>query len=99
MSDTSNDDVYNAIVDSLLLTSEESDVDLNPLDNTTAFQYIAFSGENFTNFYDQKYGNDEFKLAGFTGTISAVPLPGALPLLALGLGGFGLIRWRRRHRA
>ena len=32
-------------------------------------------------------------------SVSAVPLPAALPLLASGLGGFGLLGWRRKRKA
>ena len=34
--------------------------------------------------------------ATFTATVSAVPLPGALPLFATGLAGLGLLGWRRK---
>jgi hypothetical protein len=33
---------------------------------------------------------------GVVGTPSPVPLPGALPLLAVGLGAFGVARWRKK---
>ena len=32
------------------------------------------------------------------GTISATPLPGALPLFATGLGALGLLAWRRKRK-
>jgi hypothetical protein len=34
-----------------------------------------------------------------TGTVSSVPLPGALPLFATGLGALGLLGWRRKKTA
>jgi hypothetical protein len=34
-----------------------------------------------------------------TGTVSAVPLPAALPLFATGIGGLGLLGWRRKRKA
>jgi hypothetical protein len=42
-------------------------------------------------------GPDSF--LGFAGSVSQVPLPGALPLFAMGLAGLGLLSWRRRKRA
>jgi hypothetical protein len=35
----------------------------------------------------------------FEVTISATPLPGALPLFATGIGGLGLLGWRRKPGA
>jgi hypothetical protein len=32
-------------------------------------------------------------------TVNAVPLPGALPLFATGLGALGLLGWRKRRKA
>ena len=34
-----------------------------------------------------------------SGTITATPLPAALPLFATGLGGLGLLGWRRKRKA
>ena len=39
----------------------------------------------------------DFYISG--ATASAVPLPGALPLFATGLGALGLIGWRRKRKA
>ena len=38
-------------------------------------------------------------LGGATGTIDPTPLPAALPLFATGLGGLGLLGWRRKRKA
>jgi hypothetical protein len=35
----------------------------------------------------------------FTAVLSEVPLPGALPLFATGLGALGLLGWRRKRKA
>ena len=37
--------------------------------------------------------------SGEVGTLSPVPLPGALPLFATGLGALGLLGWRRKRKA
>jgi hypothetical protein len=45
---------------------------------------------------------DSASAAAFTanaGTVSAVPLPAALPLFATGLGALGLLGWRRKRKA
>jgi hypothetical protein len=36
--------------------------------------------------------------ATVTFNVSAVPLPGALPLFATGLGALGLLGWRRKKK-
>jgi hypothetical protein len=35
----------------------------------------------------------------FPGTVAATPVPAALPLFATGLGGLGLLGWRRKRKA
>ena len=35
----------------------------------------------------------------FTGTVTPTPLPATLPLLITGLGGLGLLGWRRKRKA
>jgi hypothetical protein len=49
-------------------------------------------------------GSANLRDAGFAislanGTVSATPLPAALPLLATGLGALGLLQWRRKRKA
>jgi hypothetical protein len=45
-------------------------------------------------------GCNEFPVGTLTASsVSAVPLPGSLPLFASGLGAMGLLRWLRKKRA
>jgi hypothetical protein len=54
------------------------------------------SGDNYDNMNFNRQRNQE----SFTfNSVTATPLPGALPLLASGLGALGLLGWRRRRKA
>jgi hypothetical protein len=44
-------------------------------------------------------GADQSFTVQIIGTVSSVPLPGALPLFATGLAGLGLLGWRRKKKA
>jgi hypothetical protein len=56
--------------------------------------------DQFISFYltDNPLANLADNRGGISLDISAVPLPGALPLFAGGLGVMGLVGWRRRKR-
>ena len=48
--------------------------------------------------YGESFGPPAaLEISGFT-LVSTVPLPGALPLFAAGLGGLGLLGWRRKRK-
>jgi hypothetical protein len=55
----------------------------NPVGSLTISADIVFTG----------FG----QAAGFASTVSAVPLPAALPLFASALAGLGILRWRHRQ--
>jgi hypothetical protein len=59
---------------------------------TAAMFQVAQPG---TFAFDSYVGN----FTDFHGTVSQVPLPGALPLFATGLAGLGLLGWRRKRKA
>jgi Tol biopolymer transport system component len=52
-------------------------------------------------YIDNRNGNDGVFDASLTfiPTETATPLPAALPLFATGLGGLGLLSWRRKRKA
>ena len=55
------------------------------------------------NFFGRDSNSDAFIQASLTydlvDAVNQVPVPGALPLFASGLGALGLIHWRRKRRA
>ena len=44
-------------------------------------------------------GASDLLLTQMTANVSAIPIPGALPLFATGLAGLGLLGWRRKKKA
>jgi hypothetical protein len=61
---------------------------------------VAGTGSDTLTFFER---NDPSYLAlddvALTTPVAATPLPAGLPLLATGLGGLGLLGWRRKRRA
>ena len=51
-------------------------------------------GMTYFNIHTVNFGGGEIR-----GQLNAVPLPGALPLFATGLGALGLLGWRRKRKA
>jgi hypothetical protein len=79
------------------------------------FQIVEFSGQNYfcdatsgvvcyqgASVAPEAFNSPSFQNVALTGNQiigSATPLPAALPLFATGLGGLGLLGWRRKRKA
>jgi hypothetical protein len=68
---------------------------------------LSLMGVTASAFLDGLLAVDMCKLSSATacsgtgfvnGSLSAVPLPGALPLFATGLAGLGLLGWRKKKK-
>jgi hypothetical protein len=63
--------------------------------NDDYFQwYWAPNGNSFTNLQQDTFVGFQFQVA----TLTATPVPAALPLFASGLGAMGLFGWRRKRK-
>ncbi|MFW5834420.1 MAG: VPLPA-CTERM sorting domain-containing protein [Pseudomonadota bacterium] len=70
------------------------DIDLTVVQPVASTAFAFFSGPLAAGMYTVTV-NGDFANAGFSGEISAVPLPGALVLLGSGLAGLAYMRRRR----
>ena len=77
-----------------------SDSALGTSTDTFAMQTLASLGLT-PGTYQWTWGTgaDQSFTVQIVGTVSSVPLPGALPLFATGLAGLGLLGWRRKKKA
>ncbi|MEP5699226.1 MAG: VPLPA-CTERM sorting domain-containing protein [Sneathiella sp.] len=74
-----------------------SSLDANPTDTYQFLGALLKSGDLFG--IGAIASNDDFKIASITvGTISAVPLPAALPLYGAGMAIIGFVGWRRKRK-
>jgi hypothetical protein len=65
--------------------------------NVTELDFVLDGGWGANGF--QMLTVSDFKYSTSAGSVSAVPLPAALPLFATGLAGLGLLGWRRKRKA
>jgi hypothetical protein len=59
----------------------------------------GFTGSKITAGTFSVGGSDTFDSVSGTISPAATPLPAALPLFATGIGGLGLLGWRRKRKA
>jgi hypothetical protein len=75
-------------------------VDVTGLPGFTVDYALTVGGTPFNQWYNS-LGNtlNIQSQSDITGDFQATPLPAALPLFATGLGGLGLLGWRRKRKA
>lgn len=76
----------------LLGSFEDAPIDEDALNTTGLFQYFVVAAPLLGH-------DDDFKLTSFTGQLSTVPVPAALPLLVSGLIGIGFLGRSRKKAA
>jgi len=81
--------MINGILFNTSATGELTAAVLSVLSAGTTFDFFSLAGD------DNRIAKD-FYISG--ATVSPVPLPGALPLFATGLGALGLLGWRRKKK-
>jgi hypothetical protein len=84
------------------------DLAIDPIVTTpsqTAASLVGFAGGTFTGISATNCSGNIINGqvgcsfgAQFSGTLTPTPLPAALPLFATGLGGLGLLGWRRKRK-
>ena len=82
--------MINGILFNTSATGELTAAVLSVLSAGTTFDFFSLAGD------DNRIAKD-FYISG--ATVSPVPLAGALPLFATGLGALGLLGWRRKRKA
>jgi hypothetical protein len=60
---------------------------------------VGYSGGPITGESVVRTGGAGTVYGDLTGSITPTPLPAALPLFATGIGGLGLLGWRRKRKA
>ena len=74
--------------------------DLASANILSIFVGVGTYNQGQTGYFDNvTYSNGSTHLAYNFEAPSPVPIPAALPLLLSGLGGMGLLGWRRKHKA
>lgn len=78
------------------LSLVDGDLNANPTDAFTFLASLLKTGDLFG--IGALGSNDDFKIASMTVSVSAVPLPAALPLYGAGIAVMGFIGWRRKQK-
>ena len=61
--------------------------------------YVGFEDLRKSSLSNFDYFDDTFVITNVSVTTNETPLPAAFPLFATGLGGLGLLGWRRKRKA